>query len=69
MTDKNDGSPSAFWNINFHKLGHQETFLKKIKSSKGNSFILAQCDRPAIFYQNRDRLSMQYLNVLPGSLG
>jgi len=39
-----------------------------VQTTNGKSFVLAQCDRPAIFYMNRDRLQMQYLNVPAGSL-
>jgi hypothetical protein len=39
-----------------------------VHTASGQSFVLAQCDRPAIFYMNRDRLQMQYLNVPAASL-
>lgn len=39
-----------------------------MQTTNGKSFVLAQCDRPVIFYMNRDRLQMQYLNVPAGSL-
>jgi len=39
-----------------------------VQTKNGKSFVLAQCDRPVIFYINRDRLQMQYLNVPACSL-
>lgn len=49
-------------------VGKQEATLKKITGLHGN-LIIAQCDRPALFYVNRDQLQMQYFSVPENTIG
>ena len=50
-----DGLPPAIWNIHYSNVGEQPAHLKKINSSQG-AIILVQCDRPALYFENRDHL-------------
>ncbi|CDW78610.1 dna damage-binding protein 1 [Stylonychia lemnae] len=51
----------ALWNIRPNRLGNQQVNLRKYDSQFGK-LIFAQSDKPAIFYQRRGELTIQYLN-------
>ena len=50
------GLPRAIWNLKVISVGEKEATLKKVYSLTQGPIIIAQSDRPAFFYLNRDHL-------------